>query len=55
VEEGTIRPAVYPKAYTGLESVGTALTDLAARKIWGKAIITVCAEPETGGETRVRL
>ena len=41
IHEGLIRPCVYEHVYKGLSSVSNALNDLAARKIWGKGVITI--------------
>ena len=41
---GEIRPVIYG-TYSGLESIPKALDDLAARKVYGKAVIEV--QPET--------
>ncbi|EXJ92480.1 hypothetical protein A1O3_01032 [Capronia epimyces CBS 606.96] len=40
LETGRVRPIVY-KTYLGLESVPGAMDDLAARKVWGKAIVEI--------------
>jgi NADPH:quinone reductase len=37
---GKIKPVVYG-TYYGLDSVPKALDDLAARKVWGKAVVEV--------------
>jgi NADPH2:quinone reductase len=39
MDSGAIKPTVYETEYRGLESVLQALKDLAARKVWGKAVI----------------
>lgn len=39
IERGELKPTVYHKHYRGFESVVDAMHDLAARHIWGKAII----------------
>ncbi|KAI8837597.1 hypothetical protein BC829DRAFT_426184 [Chytridium lagenaria] len=36
---GNWKPVVFPKNYTGLESIPTALADLASRKTWGKVVV----------------
>ncbi|EPE35531.1 NAD(P)-binding Rossmann-fold containing protein [Glarea lozoyensis ATCC 20868] len=41
IDKDLIKPTVYDKEYTGLESVPEAMTDLSDRKVWGKAIIKV--------------
>ncbi|KAL1961121.1 hypothetical protein VTO42DRAFT_3066 [Malbranchea cinnamomea] len=41
VESGLIKPIVYEKKYDGLEGVRTAMEDLQARKIYGKAVIDI--------------
>lgn len=43
LERAQIRPVIYGK-YTGLESVPRALEDLAARKVFGKAIIELAPQ-----------
>ncbi len=40
LESGKIRPFIYG-TYTGLESVPKALEELAARKVWGKAVVEI--------------
>lgn len=40
LESSKIRPVIY-KTYTGLESVSGAMDDLAARKVWGKAVVEI--------------
>jgi NADPH2:quinone reductase len=44
IEKELLRPTVFETEYKGLESVVTAMKDLAARKVWGKAVVLV--EPE---------
>ena len=39
-----LKPTVFETEYRGLESVVTAIKDLAARKVWGKAVVLI--EPE---------
>jgi NADPH:quinone reductase len=41
IEEGTLEPAIFESEYRGLESTVKAMQDLAARKVWGKAVILV--------------
>jgi NADPH:quinone reductase len=40
LESGKIKPVIYG-TYRGLESVPSALDDLAARKVWGKAVVEI--------------
>ena len=44
MRRGGIKPTAYEKRYHGLEQVPDALNDLAARKIWGKAMIHITGE-----------
>ena len=44
VEAGEIRGMAYDEPYKGLEAVKDALEDLAARRIWGKAVIQITEE-----------
>jgi NADPH2:quinone reductase len=41
VEKGTFKPTRFEKEYKGLESIPEALSDIASRKVWGKAVIRV--------------
>lgn len=41
VHEGLIRPCAYEHMYKGLSNVPNTLNDLAARKIWGKGVISI--------------
>lgn len=41
LEGGLVKPTVYARSFNGLESVPSAMKDLAARKVWGKAVISV--------------
>lgn len=41
IEEGHIQPTVYEKKYQGLNSIVSAMHDLASRKVWGKAVISL--------------
>ncbi|KAN0091976.1 quinone oxidoreductase [Hyaloscypha variabilis] len=43
-ETGLLRPTVFDCNYRGLESVTTAMKDLQARKIWGKAVVLLESE-----------
>jgi len=43
LNQGLIKPVVYPEQFRGLESVPAAMEAMAARKVWGKAIIQVDA------------
>jgi NADPH:quinone reductase len=38
-EDGLLRPTVFDQSYRGLESVVSAMKDLQARQIWGKAVV----------------
>ncbi|KIV89351.1 hypothetical protein PV10_08926 [Exophiala mesophila] len=42
---GNIQPVIYG-SYSGLESIPAALDDLAARKVYGKAVIEIQPEPQ---------
>ncbi|KAK5062801.1 hypothetical protein LTR84_004876 [Exophiala bonariae] len=42
LQTGAIKPVIYG-TYSGLESIPSALDDLAARKVWGKAVVEVRA------------
>ncbi|KIY01379.1 uncharacterized protein Z520_02931 [Fonsecaea multimorphosa CBS 102226] len=46
VQRGQIKPVIYG-TYAGLESVPGALDDLAARKVWGKAIVEIQTPPSS--------
>ncbi|KAF6804105.1 NAD-binding rossmann-fold containing protein [Colletotrichum sojae] len=52
IESGRVRPVVYEPDYNGLESVKQALKDMVARKIWGKAVVSINA---TSGQPKARL
>jgi NADPH2:quinone reductase len=41
VELGAIKPVVYNKEYKGLDKVIEALEDMEARKVWGRAVVTL--------------
>lgn len=40
-ENGLLSPTIYDCEYRGLEGVVPAMKDLACRKVWGKAIVTL--------------
>ncbi|KAI9762789.1 MAG: hypothetical protein M4579_000141 [Chaenotheca gracillima] len=44
LEKGFVKPTVFDKSYRGLDDVPIALRDLAARKVWGKAVVRVGSE-----------
>ena len=46
IEERLLKPTIFDRQYRGLESVATAMQDLAARKVWGKAVILIEHEEE---------
>jgi NADPH2:quinone reductase len=46
IEKGLLKPTIFEKEYRGLESVATAMQDVAARKVWGKAVILIDPEKE---------
>ena len=48
LEAGKIKPVIYDTQYSGLESVPRALEDLAARKVWGKAVVDVNGSEREG-------
>lgn len=59
IKKGQIKPTVYQppgfsgeSTYMGLESVPRAMKDLAARKVWGKAVILVSGDKQ-GGKARL--
>ena len=41
LQKGRLRPAVFNREYSGLESVVDALGDLSRREVWGKAVIRI--------------
>lgn len=47
IEKGLVKPTVYKETYHGLEDVPRAMDDLAARKLWGKAVVDVAGKFET--------
>jgi NADPH2:quinone reductase len=47
LKQGLIKPVIFETKYQGLESVPQGLQDLAARKVWGKAIVHVSPEMAT--------
>ncbi|KAK2808027.1 hypothetical protein FQN50_005109 [Emmonsiellopsis sp. PD_5] len=51
IEAGAIKPVTYEKSYHGLSSVEDAMADLQARKIYGKAVISI----EENGKGRAAL
>ncbi|TRX91588.1 hypothetical protein FHL15_007593 [Xylaria flabelliformis] len=55
IEGGAFKPTLFGKRYIGLESVPEALTDVASRKVWGKAVIQVDTSPGDEPPVRERL
>jgi NADPH:quinone reductase-like Zn-dependent oxidoreductase len=47
VEEGSVKAVIYNVKYTGLKDIPKAMQDLANRKVWGRAVVTVMEENET--------
>lgn len=43
VNEGSLQPTVYEREYSGLSHVPEMMNDLAARKIWGEAVISIAS------------
>jgi hypothetical protein len=41
VATGAITPVVYKEQYRDLESIVKALEDMEARKVWGRAVVTI--------------
>lgn len=41
IKKSLLKPTVFEKEYRGFESVVLAMKDLAARKVWGKAVIMI--------------
>lgn len=46
LETGNIKPVIYG-TYHGLESVPSAMEDLASRKVWGKAVVEIRSSTPT--------
>lgn len=44
-ERGLLKPTVFDREYKGLEGVVPAMKDLASRKVWGKAVVTLNNDP----------
>jgi hypothetical protein len=44
IKDGLLNPTVFENEYRGLESVVKAMEDLAARKVWGKAVVLISPE-----------
>lgn len=55
IDEGSISPTVYEKEYRGLQATPEALADIAARKVWGKAIIHLDKCPHVGNIRAAKL
>ncbi|TQN73459.1 Zeta-crystallin [Colletotrichum shisoi] len=53
IESNKIQPAIYRTSYHGLDQVPRALKDMANRKIWGKAVVTLDNSME--GTSRARI
>jgi hypothetical protein len=47
VSTGAIRPVIYKKSYKGLESTVKALEDMEARKVYGRAVVTLAESSES--------
>jgi NADPH2:quinone reductase len=45
-ENGLLRPTLFDRNYNGLESVASAMKDLQARKVWGKAVVLLASSPK---------
>jgi NADPH2:quinone reductase len=45
IEKKQLLPTVYDGKYKGLESVAVAMKDLSARKVWGKAVVSIDVPP----------
>lgn len=48
MESSSIVPVVYSEVYQGLESLPRAMEDVMARKVWGRAVISVSDEDTLG-------
>ena len=44
IDQGFLQPTVYERKYSGLSQVPQMMNDLATRKIWGKAIISIASD-----------
>ncbi|KAI3322794.1 zeta-crystallin [Xylariaceae sp. AK1471] len=55
VEKGGFKSTRFGKEYKALESVPAALTDIATRKVWGKAVIQVATSPENEQNIAAKL
>ncbi|TKW56658.1 Quinone oxidoreductase-like protein 2 [Colletotrichum tanaceti] len=53
IESNKIQPAIFKPSYHGLGQVPRALKDMANRKIWGKAVVTLDNSME--GTSRARI
>jgi NADPH2:quinone reductase len=47
VAQGAIQPVIYKTPYQGLDSIVKALEDLEARKVWGRAVVTLSEDMES--------
>jgi NADPH:quinone reductase len=55
IDSNKIRPAVFDRAYQGLDSVPRALHDIATRKVWGKAVVQVDSTESGAQLTKLKL
>ncbi len=46
VDNGGIRPVIYPETYRGLEEVPRAMDDMQSKKVWGRAILRIDEDAE---------
>ncbi|RDW73294.1 hypothetical protein BP6252_07201 [Coleophoma cylindrospora] len=46
LQKGFLKPTVFERHYSGLQSVVAAMKDLSQRQVWGKAVIDIGAEAE---------
>ena len=56
IANGDIKPTVYDGNFRGLESIPRAMQEMADRKVWGKAVITVDgADQDTNIQKKVDI
>ena len=55
-DEGAIKPVVYARPYRGLQDISKVFEDMEARKVWGRAVISVLdLEPDAEDANRSKI
>jgi NADPH2:quinone reductase len=54
-DEGAIKPVVYDRPYRGLKDIARVFENMEARKVWGRAVVSLLDSESAGDASKSRI